>query len=103
MAAAAENYADQVIITSDNPRSEDPAAIIEEIRAGLSTAGAGKALVECDRATALALAIEGAQPGDVVLIAGKGHENYQVIGAERIHFDDIEVAADVMRRRGTAV
>ena len=102
MAAAAEKYADRVIITCDNPRSEDPAAIIEEIRAGLSKAGDARAIVEPDRATAIALAIEGAQAGDVVLIAGKGHESYQVIGDERIHFDDVEVAADVMGRRGTA-
>lgn len=103
MGAVAEKHADQIIITSDNPRSEDPAAIIEEIRAGLGSAGAGKVAVECDRAAAIGLAIEGAAAGDVVLIAGKGHENYQVIGDKRIHFDDVEVAADMMRRRGTAL
>ena len=103
MARVAERHADQVIITSDNPRSEDPGAIIDEIRAGLTAAGAAKAVVECDRAAAIARAIEGARAGDVVLIAGKGHENYQIIGSARIHFDDVEVAADVIGRRGLAV
>jgi UDP-N-acetylmuramoyl-L-alanyl-D-glutamate--2,6-diaminopimelate ligase len=103
MARVAERHADQVIITSDNPRSEDPGAIIDEIRAGLTAAGAGKAVVEADRAAAIARAIEGARAGDVVLIAGKGHENYQIIGSSRIHFDDVEVAADVIGRRGSAV
>ena len=65
--------------------------------------GADKAVIEADRAAAIARAIEGARAGDVVLIAGKGHENYQVIGSARIHFDDVEVAADAIRRRGSGV
>jgi UDP-N-acetylmuramoyl-L-alanyl-D-glutamate--2,6-diaminopimelate ligase len=103
MARVAERHADQVIITSDNPRSEDPAAIIDEIRSGLTAAGSGKAVVEADRAAAIARAVEGARAGDVVLIAGKGHENYQIIGPARIHFDDVEVAAEAIRRRGLTV
>ena len=103
MARVAERLADQVIITSDNPRSEDPGAIIDEIRAGLTAAGAGKAVVEPDRAEAIARAVKGAAAGDMVLIAGKGHENYQIVGAGRIHFDDVEVAAAAIGRWGSAV
>jgi len=103
MARVAEKHADQVIITSDNPRSEDPVAIIDEIRSGLTAAGSGKAVIEADRAAAIARAVQGARSGDVVLIAGKGHENYQIIGPARIHFDDVEVAADAIRRRGPGV
>jgi UDP-N-acetylmuramoyl-L-alanyl-D-glutamate--2,6-diaminopimelate ligase len=103
MARTAEQYADQVIITSDNPRSEDPLAIIEEIRGGVSSAGARKVVVEPDRAAAIGAAVAQAGPGDLVLIAGKGHENYQIIGPRRIHFDDVEVAAEAIGRRNAAV
>jgi UDP-N-acetylmuramoyl-L-alanyl-D-glutamate--2,6-diaminopimelate ligase len=96
MAAVAEKLADEVVITSDNPRSERPEAIIEEICAGLSEAGRRRALVEPDRRSAIALAIERASEGDVVLIAGKGHETYQVLGERRIHFDDVEVAEEIL-------
>ncbi len=99
---AVENC-DSVIITSDNPRLEDPAAIIHEIVAG--AAGASNFVVESDRRRAIHQAINAAQPGDIVLIAGKGHENYQIIPdrdepgkTTKIHFDDREVAADALRR-----
>ncbi len=99
MARVAEDMADAVIVTSDNPRSEDPAKIIEEIVAGLRAQGREKVQVEPDRAAAIRAAIDSAQDQDVVLIAGKGHENYQILGSRRIHFDDAEVAAEAMRRR----
>ncbi len=91
MAAIGEELADVVVLTSDNPRSEDPQAIIDEMIAGLSTPSA--AHVQLDRAEAIGHAIGRARPGDVVLIAGKGHEDYQVIGDDVIDFDDRLVAA----------
>lgn len=91
MAAIGEQLADVLIFTSDNPRSEDPQAIIAEMVAGLASAGAVH--IEIDRADAIRHAISQAGPGDVVLIAGKGHEDYQVIGDQVIDFDDRLVAA----------
>ena len=99
MAEAAEEYADQIVLTSDNPRSEDPARIIEEIAAGFSQAGRAKTLIEPDRRKAIEAAIAQARPGDVVLIAGKGHETYQILGNQRIHFDDVETAEEILRGR----
>jgi UDP-N-acetylmuramoyl-L-alanyl-D-glutamate--2,6-diaminopimelate ligase len=88
MGAAAERYADRVVVTSDNPRHEDPRAIIGQILAGIARAEA----VDCvpDRADALRQAIAGAHTGDIVLVAGKGHEDYQQIGGERLPFSDRE-------------
>ncbi|AQQ71352.1 UDP-N-acetylmuramoyl-L-alanyl-D-glutamate--2,6-diaminopimelate ligase [Limihaloglobus sulfuriphilus] len=91
MAAAAAEYADVVIVTSDNPRSEDPLAIIEDIKPGLGTKSEN-ALIEPDRKTAIKTAVQTALAGDIILIAGKGHETYQVIGDDTIHFDDRETA-----------
>ena len=86
--------ADLAIVTSDNPRTEDPAAIIEDIVSGMGDAGGrGRYRVEPDRAAAIAAAIAEAHPGDSVLVAGKGHEDYQILGDTTIHFDDREVAA----------
>ncbi|MFA9438662.1 UDP-N-acetylmuramoyl-L-alanyl-D-glutamate--2,6-diaminopimelate ligase [Uliginosibacterium sp. sgz301328] len=85
MGEVAQRLAQRVIITSDNPRTEDPAAIIADI-----VKGAPQARVTPDRALAIRQAIENAAPDDVVLIAGKGHENYQEIGKERTHFSDVE-------------
>jgi UDP-N-acetylmuramoyl-L-alanyl-D-glutamate--2,6-diaminopimelate ligase len=85
--------ADRAILTSDNPRSEDPLAIVEEV-----LAGAPGLEVEPDRARAIELAIEGAEAGDVVLIAGKGHEQGQEIAGVLHPFDDREVARQVLRR-----
>jgi len=99
MARVAEELADEVVITSDNPRSEEPEAIIEEVRAGLSAGGRLRATVEPDRRKAIELAVRLAGPGDVVLIAGKGHETVQILGDRRIHFDDVEVAAEAIRNR----
>lgn len=99
MAAVACRHADEVIVTSDNPRTEDPRSIVADILAGVPTGDAASVVAEVDRARAIALAIERARPGDVVLIAGKGHENYQIVGVERRSFDDREEAAAALRRR----
>jgi UDP-N-acetylmuramoyl-L-alanyl-D-glutamate--2,6-diaminopimelate ligase len=99
MGAVAERLADVVIVTSDNPRTEEPAVIIEEICAGFSPAWktAGKITIEPDRRAAIHRAIAMAKPGDVVLLAGKGHENYQIIGTTKHHFDDVEEAENALR------
>ena len=89
---AAALAADFAIVTSDNPRTEDPDAIIEQILAGMEGHEERYAVIP-DRAKAIRFAIGQAQPGDVVLIAGKGHEDYQIIGNVKHHFDDREVAA----------
>ncbi|NLP05952.1 UDP-N-acetylmuramoyl-L-alanyl-D-glutamate--2,6-diaminopimelate ligase [Candidatus Fermentibacteria bacterium] len=86
MGAVAGSLADVVIVTSDNPRTEDPAAIIAGIVAGIPAGCAP--LVEPDRRSAIRAAVRLAMPGDVVIVAGKGHEDYQVIGKERLPFDD---------------
>lgn len=99
MAEEAERGADSIIVTSDNPRTEDPLAIIREIMAGFSRACRDRVRVEPDRRKAIAAAIEAADPGDVVLIAGKGHEDYQVLGTRRVHFDDVETAEGFLRQR----
>jgi len=88
--------ADRVIVTSDNPRTEDPEAIIREILVGLERTRHPDVTVEPDRRRAIELAIEGAVPGEAVLIAGKGHEDYQIVGTERRHFDDREEARRVL-------
>ncbi|MCB2193163.1 MAG: UDP-N-acetylmuramoyl-L-alanyl-D-glutamate--2,6-diaminopimelate ligase [Deltaproteobacteria bacterium] len=102
--------ADLAVLTSDNPRTEDPLAIMAMVEPGLVAAGARKVngldsegpayVSEANRADAIALAIESAGPEDVVLIAGKGHEDYQIVGRERRHFDDREQAAAALARRG---
>ncbi|HVX83378.1 MAG TPA: UDP-N-acetylmuramoyl-L-alanyl-D-glutamate--2,6-diaminopimelate ligase [Phycisphaerae bacterium] len=101
MGRIAEALADRVIVTSDNPRTEEAGAIIEEICAGFSEGWrrGGKISVEADRRAAIRMAIEMAEAGDVVLIAGKGHENYQIIGTTKHHFDDVEEAAAAMADR----
>ena len=86
MGAVAEGIADNVILTSDNPRDELPLAIIEDIRSGMS--GQSLRRVEPDRALAIAAALDEASPGDTVVIAGKGHEDYQQIGEQRHPFND---------------
>ncbi|MDR0519366.1 MAG: UDP-N-acetylmuramoyl-L-alanyl-D-glutamate--2,6-diaminopimelate ligase [Clostridiales Family XIII bacterium] len=90
--------ADYTVITSDNPRTEDPAAIIDEVERGVKGSG-GAYEVEPDRATAIDKAIRSASAGNVIVIAGKGHEDYQIIGREKIHLDDREVAAEALRER----
>ncbi len=94
MGAIAAKYADRVIVTSDNPRTEDPETIIQEIRAGMDTAARAKSLFITDRREAIRTALMTAPQGAVILVAGKGHEDYQVIGTTKIHFDDKEVIAE---------
>ena len=95
-------YADRVVATSDNPRTEDPEAILDEVVAGRVDRLGLVIERDTDRAAAIALAIARAEARDVVLIAGKGHETYQVLGTERIDFDDRAVAAAVLEGRGAA-
>lgn len=97
MGEVAARLADRVLLTSDNPRGEDPLAIIDAIRSGITTTT--DLTVEPDRATAIALAIGEARPGDVVLIAGKGHEAVQVVGDRALPFDDRDVARTALRVR----
>jgi UDP-N-acetylmuramyl tripeptide synthase len=100
MGAVAQQGADRIVITSDNPRSEAPKAIIGDIRRGLSD---GRAVeVEADRARAIALALEQAADHDVVLIAGKGHEDYQETAGVRSPFSDKAQALSVLQGRTMA-
>lgn len=91
MAAIAEKLADRIFVTSDNCRTEDPDAIIAEIKTGFSNKGLLKAVCITDRAEAIKAAITMAQPSSTILIAGKGHETYQIIGKEKHHFDEREI------------
>lgn len=99
MAKAACELADQVIVTSDNPRTENPQAIIDEILAGVPKDRAMIVHVEVDRAKAIDQAIAQASARDVVLIAGKGHEDYQIVGTTKRHFDDREHARRSLEKR----
>ncbi|OUM94093.1 MAG: UDP-N-acetylmuramoyl-L-alanyl-D-glutamate--2,6-diaminopimelate ligase [Firmicutes bacterium ZCTH02-B6] len=101
MGSIAARLADVVIITSDNPRSEDPAAICREVEAGVLAAGPppGGYHVVVERRDAIREAIRLAQPGDIVLIAGKGHETYQIFRDRTVHFDDREEAAHALKER----
>jgi UDP-N-acetylmuramoyl-L-alanyl-D-glutamate--2,6-diaminopimelate ligase len=94
MGRVATELADLAIVTSDNPRSEDPGRIIAEVVAGAT----GEVVVEPDRRAAIELAVEAAEPGDVVLVAGKGHEQGQEIGGVVLPFDDREVAREALRK-----
>jgi len=96
MGRAAAEGSDLVVLTSDNPRSEDPLAIIDEALAGVRTLTT-ECVVEPDRAAAIDFAIRAGQPGDVVLIAGKGHEKVQVLRDRAIPFDDVAVATGILR------
>ena len=100
MAKAAADCADVIIITSDNPRGEDPRAIIDDMLAGLDAAERRRTIVEPDRRAAIFLAVREARPGDVVLLAGKGHERCQIVGERRIAFDDDMVAREALAARG---
>lgn len=95
MAAAAAKYADYVIVTSDNPRTEDPQAIIDEILPGLDGTTTPYTVI-VNRREAIYYAVQNALPGDTIVLAGKGHEDYQIIGHEKHHFDEREVVADAL-------
>jgi UDP-N-acetylmuramoyl-L-alanyl-D-glutamate--2,6-diaminopimelate ligase len=99
MARVAEQLADFVIVTSDNPRTEKPEDIIDEIVAGFENPASEKITVEADRRKAIELAIKTAGRDDIVLIAGKGHEDYQIIGTQKFDFSDKLVAQQCLRNR----
>ena len=98
MGRIASELSDFVIVTSDNPRTEDPNDIIAEILPGLKD-GKTPYTVIPDRPSAIRWAIENHQPGDLILLCGKGHEDYQIIGHEKIHMDEREIVADILRER----
>ncbi|MEM9036178.1 MAG: UDP-N-acetylmuramoyl-L-alanyl-D-glutamate--2,6-diaminopimelate ligase [Actinomycetota bacterium] len=100
MGAAAARWADEIVVTSDNPRSEDPQAIIQAILTGIPTDRRANVVVEADRRRAIALAIGRARPGDLIVIAGKGHETTQETAGSVIEFDDRLVAADAIAELG---
>ncbi|MEA5557041.1 UDP-N-acetylmuramoyl-L-alanyl-D-glutamate--2,6-diaminopimelate ligase [Nodularia spumigena] len=97
MGKIAAELADVAVLTSDNPRTEDPERILQDVLAGIPDTV--KPTVICDRAIAIRTAILQAQPGDGVLLAGKGHEDYQILGTEKIHFDDREHARDALQKK----
>jgi UDP-N-acetylmuramoyl-L-alanyl-D-glutamate--2,6-diaminopimelate ligase len=97
MGKIAAELADVAVVTSDNPRTEDAERILQDVLEGIPSSV--EPIVICDRATAIRTAILQAQPGDGVLIAGKGHEDYQILGTEKIHFDDREQAREALQER----
>jgi UDP-N-acetylmuramoyl-L-alanyl-D-glutamate--2,6-diaminopimelate ligase len=101
LAKLAAQYSDFVIVTSDNPRSEDPNRILKDIEEGICEYGASNDSYELieDRKHAINRAIEMAVSDDIVIIAGKGHETYQILKDRTIHFDDREEAREAIRRR----
>lgn len=103
MGEAASTFSDIVILTSDNPRTENPEQIFADIEVGLRITGRTPHRKITDRRAAITQAINAARRGDLVLIAGKGHEDYQLIGDQIIHFDDREVAREVLATRGLLV
>lgn len=100
MAAVAEQYADRLVLTSDNPRYEEPQAILADMLSGLRNTDAVD--IQIDRRKAIALAITQAAEGDLVLIAGKGHERWQEVRGEKIPQDDVQLALDALAQRGAA-
>jgi UDP-N-acetylmuramoyl-L-alanyl-D-glutamate--2,6-diaminopimelate ligase len=95
MAEVASRLSDLVLVTSDNPRTEDPQAIIDDVLVGVT----GESLVEIDRRSAIFEAVAMASVGDVVVIAGKGHEDYQIVGRRKEPFDDRLVAQSALEGR----
>jgi UDP-N-acetylmuramoyl-L-alanyl-D-glutamate--2,6-diaminopimelate ligase len=99
MGEVAGRLSDLTILSNDNPKTEDPLKIISDVVVGLQKAN-GKYLIEPDREKAIALAMDEARAGDIVLLAGKGHENYQILADRTIEFDDREAARRILRQRG---
>ncbi len=95
MGQVACNYADYVIITSDNPRSEEPALIIEDILEGIKETKTPYTVIE-NRGEAIKFAVQNAQKDDIIVLAGKGHETYQILKDGTIHFDEREVLAQAL-------
>jgi len=98
MGSIAARYSNRVLITNDNPRSEDPASILDEIVQGIEAndENRNRVDIEPDRASAIERAIRSARRGDMVVVAGKGHEDYQIFRDKTIHFDDREVVKAVL-------
>jgi len=103
MAAIGAQYADRVIITSDNPRFEDPETIISDMKAGLSRNDLSKTIFITDRREAIRTALMTSPRGAIVLIAGKGHEDYQIINGVKSHFDDREIVRDYFDKTAKAI
>ncbi|MBQ5486866.1 MAG: UDP-N-acetylmuramoyl-L-alanyl-D-glutamate--2,6-diaminopimelate ligase, partial [Bacteroidales bacterium] len=95
MAKVAEDYSDRIVVTSDNSRSERTEDIMDDIRKGFSQKGLAKAIFIADRKEAIRTSIMLAPAGSIILLAGKGHETYQIIGNEHRHFDEREIASEV--------
>ena len=96
MGSIAEHFADFVIVTSDNPRSEDPRAIIDDILEGMRDSRTPYKVIE-NRIEAIKYAVSIAQPGDIIVLAGKGHETYQILKNGTIHLDEREVVAEALK------
>lgn len=101
MAAIACKMSDRVILTSDNPRTENPESIIEEMKTGVDATSKRKVLAITNRKEAIRIASSLAQANDILLVAGKGHENYQEINGERTHFDDLEILTEALKENQT--
>jgi UDP-N-acetylmuramoyl-L-alanyl-D-glutamate--2,6-diaminopimelate ligase len=102
MGQVAVRKSDLVIVTSDNPRTEDPQTILADIEEGIEAVSLEDRCSHqtiSDRAEAIGVAIQEASQGDLVLIAGKGHEDYQILGTQKVHFDDREEARKAIRQR----
>jgi UDP-N-acetylmuramoyl-L-alanyl-D-glutamate--2,6-diaminopimelate ligase len=97
MAAVAVKLSDKVILTSDNPRNEDPEEIIRQMKAGIAEEDKYKVLSITNRGEAIRTAVALAKRGDIILLAGKGHENYQEINGVKNHFDDKEVLSEAFK------
>lgn len=102
MARAVTQGADRYVITSDNPRTEDPLKILHDIERGVANTDRERGTTIADRRDAIHHAVNRLEPGDALIIAGKGHENYQILGTQKIHFDDVEVAREAVARRRMA-
>lgn len=102
MGAVAAELADRVVITSDNPRTEDPAAILAEVEAGVPAAAVERVETVADRREAIRRAVLGAPAGSTVLVAGKGHEDYQILGTTKVPFDDVAEAKAALAERARA-
>ena len=98
MGAVVRELADTAVVTSDNPRTEDPWAIIQDILAGMTGPG-GEVHIEPDRPAAIRWALSQGQPGDVIVLAGKGHETYQEVNGVQHHMDEREIVADYFEKR----
>jgi UDP-N-acetylmuramoyl-L-alanyl-D-glutamate--2,6-diaminopimelate ligase len=102
MGAIATKYSTRVVVTSDNPRFEDPNEIIADIKGGMDIKGKAKSLFIPDRSEAIRTAILTAKPGSIILVAGKGHEDYQIINGVKHHLDDKEIIKEAFAMQKAA-